>query len=49
MKETNIICDNCESEFDLEIIHSENDITFCPFCGECLDNDIDIDIELDDI
>lgn len=34
MVENNKICDACESECDIEVIYTEGQISFCPFCGE---------------
>lgn len=34
MSENTRICDGCESEFIVETIHSFEELTYCPFCGE---------------
>jgi Zn-finger nucleic acid-binding protein len=34
MQENNKICNRCESECEIEVVYSENEISFCPFCGE---------------
>lgn len=31
-----IICENCESEFSVEAIESDYEVSFCPFCGEAI-------------
>lgn len=46
MKDTNIICDNCESEFEVEIVHSDFPVAFCVFCGESIsEEDLEDDEE----
>jgi uncharacterized CHY-type Zn-finger protein len=34
-----IICENCESEFRVEELESEYEVSFCPYCGEALGGD----------
>jgi uncharacterized CHY-type Zn-finger protein len=49
MTKEDLVCEVCDSEFSVE--HYEDDeICFCPFCGESLfkDDDDDITEEWDD-
>lgn len=32
MTESELICESCEAEFYIE--HGQDEISFCPFCGE---------------
>ena len=45
-----IVCESCEAEFRIK--HSLDEryyyITFCPFCGSDLDNDLEDEIEWDE-
>ena len=45
-----IVCESCEAEF--KIRHSLDEgyykISFCPFCGEDLDNELEDEIEWED-
>lgn len=34
-----IICISCESEFKIVIHHSDEQLTYCPFCGDELEID----------
>jgi predicted RNA-binding Zn-ribbon protein involved in translation (DUF1610 family) len=33
------ICENCESEFRVEELESEYELSYCPYCGEALGGD----------
>jgi len=39
-----IICDSCNSEFNVEPIGDTEtiEVKFCPYCGEPLDHDMDL-------
>ena len=39
-------CTNCEAEFDLEWFDAEYEAEFCPFCGESLDTEEELDEEI---
>jgi|TARA_A100001388_G_scaffold262603_1_gene232299 hypothetical protein len=45
-----IVCESCEAEFRIK--HSLDEryykISFCPFCGEDLDNELEDEIEWED-
>lgn len=45
MKQTTVICPNCEAEFYVE--HEEDKINFCAFCGDDIDTE-DTEDEDDD-
>jgi len=34
MEKFNIICINCESEYQIKQLHSDLELTYCPYCGE---------------
>ena len=42
-----IVCESCEAEFKIK--HSLNEryyqLSYCPFCGESLDEELEDDIE----
>lgn len=42
-----IECGTCGEEFIIEY-HGEEPITFCPFCGTDIENEIELEIEEDD-
>ena len=46
MNKQDFSCWNCDEEFTVET-SSEEDIKFCPFCGEYMDEEIDPDEPLD--
>lgn len=38
-----ILCDQCESELVVTVIHTFDEVKFCPVCGEPLQIDEDDD------
>tara|TARA_Y100001973_G_scaffold105824_1_gene180504 strand:+ start:3055 stop:3186 length:132 start_codon:yes stop_codon:yes gene_type:complete len=42
MDKNNVICNSCESEFFVEEIYTEAErISFCPYCGEYIEEQDD--------
>lgn len=39
-----IICESCNAEFDVEPVGDTEtvEVKYCPYCGESLDNDMDL-------
>ena len=42
MDKEDLVCEVCDSEFSVEH-YEEDEVCFCPFCGESLFNDDDTD------
>lgn len=44
MEEEDFVCEVCDSEFTVKH-YEEDEVAFCPFCGETLFTDDDADID----
>ena len=41
-------CRSCNAEFSVEGYNTDEDITFCPYCGSMIDDDMDEEFFDDD-
>lgn len=47
MEEEDFVCEVCDSEFTVKH-YEEDEVAFCPFCGETLFSDDDDDTDTND-
>lgn len=39
MEDKTLICMNCESEYTVSVVYSDEELSYCPFCGAEEDED----------
>ena len=47
MKKVEAFCDNCITEFSVELVDGEAEVKYCPVCGSPLEDEVET-IEIDE-